>query len=56
MLKKDYLGDGVYIEDKGHTVVLTTENGICATNTICLEPEVVRAFQRYLKRIEAANA
>jgi hypothetical protein len=46
---KKYLGDGVYAEMIGDIVILTTENGRYATNTIYLEPEVVRSFQIFLK-------
>lgn len=38
---KVYLGDGVYCEDDGHGIILTTENGIEASNTIYLEREVL---------------
>ena len=45
---KQYLGDSVYAEyDKYGQIVLTTENGLGATNTIYLEPEVVVAFIKY---------
>ena len=37
---KRYLGDGVYVEFDGYALVLTAENGIEATNTIVLEPDV----------------
>lgn len=40
---KQYLGDAVYCEPDGHGgVILTTEDGYRATNTIYLEPEVIR--------------
>lgn len=39
--QKVYLGDGVYAEDDGHGIVLTTSNGIDVTNVIYLEPEVL---------------
>jgi hypothetical protein len=42
--KKTYLGDGVYYELRDGRVVLTTENGLSATNVIFLEPEVVAKF------------
>lgn len=49
-MRKVYLGDGVYaVIDHGDTIVLTTENGIRATNTIFLEPEVLRALLDYVK-------
>jgi hypothetical protein len=42
---KTYLGDGVYGEwEDGTMVKLTTEDGISATNTIFLEPEVMEAL------------
>lgn len=47
--KKIYLGDGVYGEMDGYgNVILTTEDGIRATNTIHLEPEVLRALMAWL--------
>lgn len=44
--RKQYLGDAVYAEfdDQTLNVTLTTENGIEATNTIVLEPEVLDAL------------
>lgn len=44
-----YIGDGVYgrIDDHGN-VILTTEDGIRATNTIHLEPEVLRSLMAWL--------
>lgn len=53
-MSKTYLGDGVYadvdhqVDGQGQMVVLTTENGIRATNTIYLEPEVVGALIGFL--------
>lgn len=47
---KMYLGDGVYAELDGLDVVLTTEDGIRATNRIVLEPEVLDALNRWLQR------
>lgn len=49
-MNKQYLGDGVYVErNKSGHVVLTTEDGISATNTIYLEPEVMVALLRWLQ-------
>jgi len=45
---KSYLGDGVYVDYDGYHIILTTENGITATNTIYLEWEV---YQNLLKNI-----
>lgn len=49
---KDYLGDSVYAEMFGSSVILTTENGLPTdpSNTITLEPEVMDALSRYLER------
>lgn len=48
-IQKIYLGDAVYAAwDKLGRVVLTTEDGIRATNTIVFEPEVLAYFQRWL--------
>ncbi len=51
MKMKQYLGDGVYAAWDGFAIVLTTEDGISAQNTIYLEPQVVEALQRYIKTI-----
>lgn len=45
---KTYIGDGVYVDISQLGIVLTTENGIRATNTIVLEPEVLHALLEYL--------
>ena len=50
MPEKDYLGDGVYVRCDGNGFILTTEDGVTATNTIYLEMFVLRAFQRYVER------
>jgi ribosomal protein L14 len=39
---KRYVGDGVYIDFDGFSIVLTTEDGRSVTNRIVLEPEVYR--------------
>lgn len=46
--QKSYVGDGVYAVFKGGQLVLTTENGVKATNTIILEPEVWSALVTYV--------
>lgn len=53
--EKEYLGDGVYVDicsDFPGGVVLTTENGIEPTNTIYLEPRVIKALIGWLGRQE----
>ena len=46
---KQYLGDSVYADFDGFSIVLTTENGYEATNRIVLEPNVLRTFENYQK-------
>ena len=56
MIAKDYLGDAVYAaESEFGELILTTENGISATNTIILEPQVIAALLRYLERLKASR-
>jgi len=52
---KDYLGDSVYADFDGFHVVLTTENGYGPSNTIALEPNVLKALDIYLKRLKEAR-
>lgn len=47
-MNKRYLGDGVYAQQEGMDLVLTTENGIEITNRIVLELEVLNALAIYL--------
>lgn len=51
-MKKEYLGDAVYAQMSESTgdLVLTTEDGIRATNTVVLEAEVIVGLISYLKR------
>lgn len=46
--EKRYIGDAVYASFDGYHIVLTTEDGIRATNRICLEPTVYSELQRYV--------
>jgi hypothetical protein len=52
MIPKAYLGDGVYAEDDGFALILTTENGISVQNTITLEPQVIEALEQYCKKMK----
>jgi hypothetical protein len=47
MNEKVYLGDGCYATFDGYHIVLTAENGIQATDTICLEPDVLQKLDAY---------
>lgn len=49
---KAYLGDGCYADFDGYDLVLTTENGVAATNRIVLEPEVYKALLEYMARLK----
>ena len=49
-VKKEFLGDGVYVEVENRMFKLTTENGIETTNTIFLEPGVYLALVGYATR------
>jgi hypothetical protein len=51
-IAKVYLGDAVYACWERGDLVLTTEDGLRATNTIVLELEVVAALLGYLDRSE----
>lgn len=48
---KKYLGDGVYADFDGFNIILTTENGIEATNTIVLEPKVGLDLYSYIQNV-----
>lgn len=48
---KEYLGDSVYADFTGYSVVLTTENGYGPTNRIYVEPEVLAALNSYSERM-----
>ncbi len=49
--EKEYLGDGAYVTFDGYHIVLTAENGIRATDTVALEPEVLNRFIDYVERL-----
>lgn len=49
MKKKTYLGDSVYCEVRNGQIVLTTENGYGASNTIVMEREVLDAFLQFVE-------
>lgn len=50
---KDYIGDSVYADYDGYHIILTTENGYGASNTIALEPNVLEALSRYQEWLAA---
>jgi len=54
-LCKTYLGDAVYADVDERGIVLTTENGVCATNLIVLDPEVVLELERFVAACRKAG-
>lgn len=54
MSRKSYLGDGAYVDDGSFAgeIVLTTEDGIRATNRIVLGPRELDALITWLKTLE----
>ena len=48
---KQYLGDGVYAALGERQIVLTTEDGISATNTIYLDPDTLAALTAYGRKV-----
>jgi hypothetical protein len=48
---KEYIGDAVYADYDGYSIVLTTEDGISASNRIVLEPQVFRDLVRYAETL-----
>lgn len=53
---KSYLGDGVYVDVDAGGLVLTAENGIAATDTIYLDPEVWQALLDYVANLPKTGA
>lgn len=48
--RRSYLGDGVFVEQDGERLLLSTSNGIVDTNKIYLEPEVLTELVEYIKQ------
>lgn len=50
---KEFIGDGVYVDydEERMQVVLTTEDGLSASNTIYLEPEVYDRLVAYKRDV-----
>ena len=53
---KLYLGDGAYAAFDGWSIILTAENGICATDTVCLEPQVSKALVDFIHQKQHIKA
>jgi hypothetical protein len=50
--RKTYIGDSVYVDFDGYSLILTTENGGEPSNTIYLEPIVWADLVAYVKRLK----
>jgi len=46
--REAYLGDGLYAKFDGYMLCIYAHNGIEATNTVWLEPAVLKALQYFL--------
>lgn len=55
-MKPVYLGDSVYAQFDGYHIILTTNNGMGASNIICMEDSVLEAFDRYREQLAAKLA
>lgn len=56
-MSKEYLGDGVYVDiTEWGEVVLTTEDGIRATNTIVMDGSVLGNLEEYLRVLRGNHA
>lgn len=51
---KVYLGDSVYAAFDGYMIVLTTDNGDGASNTIYMEPSVIDALNLFVISLKRA--
>lgn len=51
-MPKEYLGDSVYVDSTPFGIILATENGYGASNTIIMEPEVWQALVDYVNRLK----
>jgi len=49
--KKRYLGDGVYADFDGYSIILTSENGVQILDRIYLEPDVYNALTQYVEHL-----
>ena len=54
--RKQYLGDGIYVDFDGYALVLTTENGYEVTSRIVIEEREWQALRDYVERLTAARS
>ena len=53
-MDKIYLGDSVYASHDGYMITLTTDNGLGPSNTIHIEPEVLKALNDWVSMLREA--
>lgn len=46
----EYIGDGVYVHDEGHMIVLKANHHEHPTDTVCVEESVFKAMVRWVNR------
>lgn len=51
-MKREYLGDGLYVEWDGYHVWLKANNGVVDYQEVALEPRVLDLFMDYLVKHE----
>ncbi len=52
---RDYLGDSVYATFDGYITTIYLDNGMGAHTQIVMEPEVLEALDRFVKRCKQAS-
>lgn len=52
LMTRVYLGDGLYASFDGYQIELSASDGARKTNTVYLEPKVLRQFLEYVKTLE----
>jgi hypothetical protein len=48
---KEYLGDGLYVDYEDRVIVLSAEDGVSVQNIVYLEPQVLRSFEAFVRRL-----
>ena len=51
MKQEIYLGDGAYARYDGFETVLYTNDGIHTLNEVCLEPDAVQLFVKWIEAV-----
>lgn len=51
-MKRQYLGDGLYMEFDGFHVWLITSDGVTDKNKVAMDPDVLNEFVKQLKELK----